>query len=336
MQDLEGVTSLQYFNVAVSVQGARAQLMAAISARPVNALALELACEAGRECKLLYKGTLMQADRKLTQIKARQNPEPKPYHEPGGQHLDPRQLTEPRQGHPDARRPADPRHRVDARQRPNEPRGRPDPHARQHADPRQYSDPRQYTEARRNGEARQHPENRQHAEPRQQQYVPQQPQSQYEPHRHHGPLTEARNGRHIPQEFAEAPGVKHQPRGHAANPANPPRTGKGARNPGAIAAAAAANAAINPGYNPDRAPASAAPAVNNIAAQRSHKPAVKEAAGQESDECVVCWAHEKDVVCIPCGHVAMCKSCSKAVMQQSGLCPVCRQKVREIIQLFKV
>ena len=62
---------------------------------------------------------------------------------------------------------------------------------------------------------------------------------------------------------------------------------------------------------------------------------VKDSAGPESDDCVVCWAHDKDVGCIPCGHVAMCKSCSKAVMAQSGLCPVCRQNIREIVQLYR-
>ena len=301
-------------HVCLAVQGARAQLQAAISARPVNALALQLACEAGRECKLLYKGLLMAADVKLRNIRAKTHPEAGLLPAAPRQQPEPR-VYDPRHQHPDPQR-GEPRPRAEAKQRGPDARGRPD--ARQHGDPRQHPD------------SRQRPEARPHAEPRQQQYVPQQPQ--YEPHRQHGPLTEARNGRHIPQDFADVPGGKHQ-RGHA-NPANPPRKGLAPRNPGA---AAAANAGYNAGYNPDRASTGgAAPSNNNAAqSQRSHKPAVKESTGPESDDCVVCWAHEKDVVCIPCGHVAMCKSCSKAVMQQSGLCPVCRQEVREIIQLFR-
>ncbi|DBA87580.1 hypothetical protein WJX77_006083 [Trebouxia sp. C0004] len=294
--------------------GARAQLQAAISARPVNALALQVACEAGRECKLLHRGLLMAADSKLRNIRAKANPEAAAYFIASRQQFEAGPY-DPRQQHPDTQQHPDGRtQRGELKQ----PRGEPKrgSEARGRPDSRQRGDPRP-----------QHLEARPHAEPRQQQYVPQQPHPQYEPHCQHAPPAEARNGRQVSQEFAEVLGGKHQ-RGHA-NPANPPRKGTAPRNPGAAA---------NAGYTPDRVPGGgAASAANSNAAQsqRSHKPAVKDSAGPEGDDCVVCWAHEKDVVCIPCGHVAMCKSCSKAVMQQSGLCPVCRQEVREIIQLFR-
>ena len=305
-----------------------------MAARPVNVLALELAVDVGRECKLLYKEMLVEADTLLRNIKngrhydARQYADPRGYPEPKGyagpRHPEAKPYTE----HPEARPGkgrGNPNQRADAR-------GRGDP--RKHADARQFQEARQHPEPRPHAEPRQHPEHRQHPDNRQQQYVPQQPHAVYEPHRHQAPLAEARNGRHVVQEHAEAPRAK---RGHA-NPANPPQKGMAARNPNAAAAAAAANAALNPAYRPDRVPGNAAPTVNNNAAQpaRNHHPVVKEVAGPESDDCVVCWAHEKNVVCIPCGHLAMCKSCSKAVMQQSGLCPVCRQEIGQIVQFFKV
>ena len=66
------------------------------------------------------------------------------------------------------------------------------------------------------------------------------------------------------------------------------------------------------------------------AANHGNKPA-----GDNQDDCVVCWAHEKNMVCIPCGHVAMCKSCSQAVLKKSGLCPVCRAKIVQVFQLYR-
>ncbi|KAL0028558.1 hypothetical protein WJX79_001751 [Trebouxia sp. C0005] len=175
--------------------GARAQLQAAISARPVNALALQLACEAGRECKLLHRGLLMAADSKLRNIRAKTNPEAAAYFTAPRQQSEARPY-DPRQQHPDARQHPDGRtQRGELRP----PRGEPKrgPEARTRSDSRQHGDPRQ-----------QHPEARPHAEPRQQQYVPEQPHPQYEPHRQHAPQTEARNGRQAPQEFAEVPEVR--------------------------------------------------------------------------------------------------------------------------------
>ena len=81
----------------------------------------------------------------------------------------------------------------------------------------------------------------------------------------------------------------------------------------------------------------ATPANNSAKPQPTQSAAASKSGGPEGrqDECVVCWAHEKDVVCIPCGHVAMCKGCSQAVLKKDGLCPVCRTQIREVFQLYR-
>ncbi len=50
--------------------------------------------------------------------------------------------------------------------------------------------------------------------------------------------------------------------------------------------------------------------------------------------CVVCWAQRPTWVCIPCGHLAMCKGCSVAVKEKTGKCPVCLQGLRALNEVF--
>ena len=52
--------------------------------------------------------------------------------------------------------------------------------------------------------------------------------------------------------------------------------------------------------------------------------------------CVVCWDSKPSWVCVPCGHLAMCKACSQAVKEKTNTCPVCRQLIRSINQVFLV
>lgn len=61
---------------------------------------------------------------------------------------------------------------------------------------------------------------------------------------------------------------------------------------------------------------------------------VKRADG--ATECVVCYDAYQTVVCVPCGHIAMCMSCAKQVMLKTRVCPVCRVRVREIVKIFRV
>lgn len=47
--------------------------------------------------------------------------------------------------------------------------------------------------------------------------------------------------------------------------------------------------------------------------------------GDMEEKCAICWAESRDVACVPCGHVACCKRCLKAVFKLANKeCPICR------------
>jgi hypothetical protein len=49
--------------------------------------------------------------------------------------------------------------------------------------------------------------------------------------------------------------------------------------------------------------------------------------------CIVCSENHRDSVCIPCGHVAGCYDCMRAVTQENSSCPVCRAHVDAIVRI---
>lgn len=60
-------------------------------------------------------------------------------------------------------------------------------------------------------------------------------------------------------------------------------------------------------------------------------PAAASAAG-EGGSCVVCWEGAKDVVLLPCKHMALCMGCARSMLgrsapQQARCCPMCRGEV---------
>ena len=54
--------------------------------------------------------------------------------------------------------------------------------------------------------------------------------------------------------------------------------------------------------------------------------------GRGSDLCKICFAHEANVVFVPCGHVASCGVCSPNFLASD--CPICRRKIDEIVRVF--
>ena len=50
-------------------------------------------------------------------------------------------------------------------------------------------------------------------------------------------------------------------------------------------------------------------------------------------ECVVCLCEEPEVLCIPCGHLALCAACAALVLRsrEPALCPVCREQVAQTL-----
>lgn len=56
-------------------------------------------------------------------------------------------------------------------------------------------------------------------------------------------------------------------------------------------------------------------------------------------ECKICFTKTVDVVCLPCGHVCMCRSCAPMVMRGTpphmnpNICPICRRPVSRMVSL---
>jgi hypothetical protein len=38
---------------------------------------------------------------------------------------------------------------------------------------------------------------------------------------------------------------------------------------------------------------------------------IKGASDEESKECTICLSSDSNVICLPCGHLCMCKDCGK-------------------------
>ena len=50
--------------------------------------------------------------------------------------------------------------------------------------------------------------------------------------------------------------------------------------------------------------------------------------------CIVCFDVKPLCMCLPCGHIALCKACSQAVKEQTSACPVCQQPFQSVQELF--
>lgn len=51
----------------------------------------------------------------------------------------------------------------------------------------------------------------------------------------------------------------------------------------------------------------------------------------EDSACKVCFAKKSSVIFLPCGHVAVCSSCSLWIEDK---CPICRSEIKEKISLY--
>ncbi|KAE8974370.1 hypothetical protein PR001_g26014 [Phytophthora rubi] len=51
------------------------------------------------------------------------------------------------------------------------------------------------------------------------------------------------------------------------------------------------------------------------------------------DRCIVCAENRRDSVCIPCGHVAGCYDCMRAVTKERSSCPVCRAHADGVVRI---
>lgn len=52
--------------------------------------------------------------------------------------------------------------------------------------------------------------------------------------------------------------------------------------------------------------------------------------------CAVCYDDHRDSFFLPCGHCATCFTCGMRIAEESGLCPICRKKIRRVRKIFTV
>ncbi|KAH9093644.1 hypothetical protein Ae201684P_016270 [Aphanomyces euteiches] len=55
-------------------------------------------------------------------------------------------------------------------------------------------------------------------------------------------------------------------------------------------------------------------------------------------DCIVCLDARPSTVCVPCGHNVLCMRCATTIMSSTPppLCPVCRQRVQQVIKLYRL
>ena len=52
----------------------------------------------------------------------------------------------------------------------------------------------------------------------------------------------------------------------------------------------------------------------------------------DSNDCVVCTDAKRDVVLVPCGHVALCQKCAGSLLVKK--CPICSSAITQVVKQF--
>lgn len=58
--------------------------------------------------------------------------------------------------------------------------------------------------------------------------------------------------------------------------------------------------------------------------------AIKEHKRAPVEDCVVCCEKEKQLACIPCGHLAVCVLCGHSLRS----CPMCRTTIEAFVRIY--
>ena len=60
-----------------------------------------------------------------------------------------------------------------------------------------------------------------------------------------------------------------------------------------------------------------------------------EVSARAERNCAICLQEPVEVVCIPCGHVCACKTCSLRLLRhEQPRCPICRADVLDSMRVF--
>ena len=71
--------------------------------------------------------------------------------------------------------------------------------------------------------------------------------------------------------------------------------------------------------------------MDKVIKERGEEIAAKEAQDLDSNQCILCMENPKNIVAIPCGHIAVCQQCST---RSPTTCSICRRKVQSWVQVF--
>ncbi|XP_009397538.2 E3 ubiquitin-protein ligase APD2 isoform X2 [Musa acuminata AAA Group] len=52
--------------------------------------------------------------------------------------------------------------------------------------------------------------------------------------------------------------------------------------------------------------------------------------------CAICCDAPRDCFFLPCGHCAMCFTCGTRILDEAGICPICRRKLKKVRKIFAV
>ncbi|XP_055959778.1 probable E3 ubiquitin-protein ligase XBOS34 [Mercurialis annua] len=58
--------------------------------------------------------------------------------------------------------------------------------------------------------------------------------------------------------------------------------------------------------------------------------------GDSASSCIICWEAPMEGACIPCGHIAGCMGCLSEIKAKKGVCPICRNKIDQVLKLYAV
>lgn len=89
-----------------------------------------------------------------------------------------------------------------------------------------------------------------------------------------------------------------------------------------------------------RTTASASPAISDLSSlPSSQTKTISESSRHitpqsEDGDCSICFIARSNVAVYRCGHVCMCRPCALNVMNSGHGCPMCRQRIEDIVQLY--
>uniref|UniRef100_A0A158QN83 RING-type domain-containing protein n=1 Tax=Haemonchus placei TaxID=6290 RepID=A0A158QN83_HAEPC len=77
--------------------------------------------------------------------------------------------------------------------------------------------------------------------------------------------------------------------------------------------------------------------VGRLPSAESHESSKNDGASREGeiDECTVCMSAKVNSALYKCGHSCMCYECAMQTYRSSGLCPLCRASILDVIKIFK-